>query len=354
MNPVRHLRRLHPMGAASVGVRVLMLAFLATGISAIRQEQPLSAQGMDLRQAAGVPLPAADLPVGTVSVRVVRGSFANNLSGETVVFIVNGQERTVTTDDGGRAQISGLAAGTRVKATATVTGERLESQEVTIADSGIRFMLLATDGAAAANTPATAAPGSVFLGPDSRIVIDYSNELLNVYYVVHVMNPGSTPVDLGGPLVFELPTEARSATLMDGATPQATAANARVTVLGPFAPGVTNVNVAYTLPFNGPTARIEQSWPAAARPFSVFALKTGEMDLMSPQLNGRQHTEQQGQPLVTGTTSALAPGDVLTLEVTGLPHRPTWPRNLALGAAGIICAIGLWAAFVPTSRRKAA
>ena len=330
-------------------------AIVATA-GALHQAQPVFAQGMDLRQAAGVPLPAADLPVGTVSVRVVRGSFANNLSGETVVFIVNGQERAVTTDEGGRAQISGLAAGTRVKATATVTGERLESQEVTIADSGIRFMLLASasDGAAAANAPAAAVPGSVFLGPESRIVIDYSNELLNVYYVVQVMNPASTPVDLGGPLVFELPTEARSATLMEGATPQATAANARVTVLGPFAPGRTDVNVAYTLPFDGPTARIEQSWPAPSQPFSVFALKTGEMDLVSPQLNGKQQSEQQGQPLVMGTTPALAPGDVLTLEVTGLPHRPTWPRNLALGAAGVICAIGLWAAFIPTSRRKTA
>jgi hypothetical protein len=313
----------------------------------------VSAQ-MDIRQAAGVPLPAADLPVGTVSVRVVRESFANNLSGETVVFVVNGAERSEVTDASGRAQIDGLPQGTRVRAVAMVGGERLESQEITIGGTGIRFVLVASASPGAAAPAPAAVPGSVFLGPESRIVIDYSNELLNVYYVVHVINPGTAPVDLGGPLVIDLPTEARSATLMDGATTQATVADARVTVRGPFAPGRTDVNVAFTLPFSGDTVRVEQRWPAQAQPFSVFALKTGEMDLVSAQLEGKQDGVQQGQALVMGRTPVLAAGEVFTFDVTGLPHRPTWPRNLALGAAGLISAIGLWAAFGPAPRRQAA
>jgi len=313
----------------------------------------VSAQ-MDIRQAAGVPLPAADLPVGTVSVRVVRESFANNLAGETVVFVVNGAERSVVTDASGRAQVDGLPQGTRVRAVATVGTERLESQEIAIGGTGIRFVLVASASPGATAPAPVAVPGSVFFGPESRIVIDYSNELLNVYYVVQVMNPGTAPVDLGGPLVIELPTEARSATLMDGATTQATVAAARVTVRGPFAPGRTDVNVAFTLPFSGDTARVEQRWPTQAQPFSVFALKTGEMDLVSPQLEGKQNGVQQGQALVMGRTPVLAAGDALTFDVTGLPHRPTWPRNLALGAAGLISAIGLWAAFRPAPRRLAA
>jgi hypothetical protein len=215
-------------------------------------------------------------------------------------------------------------------------------------------VLLASEAPGATPPPPAAVPGSVFLGPESRMVIDYSNELLNVYYVMHVMNPGSAPVDLGGPLVIDLPTEARSATLMEGATPQATVADARVTVRGPFSPGRTDVNVAFTLPFNGDTAHIEQRWPTQAQPFSVFALKTGEMDLVSPQLAGKQSALQQGQALVMGRTPALAPGDVFSLEITGLPHRPAWPRNIALGAAGLICVVGLWAAFGPGSRRRTA
>lgn len=325
---------------------LIVAGCLLSGVDAVAQ--------MDLRQAAGVPLPASDLPAGTVSVRVVRGSFANNLAGETVVFVVNGEERSVVTDTSGRAQIDSLPQGARLRARASVGSERLESQEITIGGTGIRFVLVASEAPGTAAPPVAAVPGTVFFGPDSRIVFDYSNELLNVYYVVHVMNPGSAPVDLGGPLVIDLPPEARSATLMEGATPQATVADARVTVRGPFPPGRTDVNVAFTLPFGGDTARVEQRWPAQAQPFSVFALKTGEMDLVSPQLQDKQSGTQQGQALVMGRTPPLAAGTALTLEVTGLPHRPTWPRNIALGAAGLISAIGLWAAFGPTQRRPTA
>ena len=45
-------------------------------------------------------------------------------------------------------------------------------------------------------------------------------------------------MDIGGPLIFDLPREARGATLMEGSSPQATANGPRITVTGPFAPGV--------------------------------------------------------------------------------------------------------------------
>lgn len=332
-----------------LGVAMLLVAGVATLAGGLAV--PVSAQ-MDLSQVAGVPLPAADLPAGSVSVRVVRGNVSNNLAGETVVFLVNGQERQVVTDASGRAQIDGLAPGTRLRAVATVGDERLESQQISIGSSGIRFMLVASDRSAGGPSAAPV-PGTVSFGPDSRIVVDYSNELLNVYYVLHVINPGSAPVDLGGPLVIELPTEARSATLMEGSTPQASASTARVTVRGPFAPGRTDVNVAFTLPFSGDTARIEQVWPADAQPMSIFALKTGDMDLVSPHIEGKQTGVQQGQQIVMGRIPARAAGQPLALDITGLPHRPTWPRNVALSLAGVICLAGFWAAFGPRSRPAA-
>ncbi len=334
--------------------RARLLVVLFTLLGCALGAATAFAQGMDLRQAAGVPLPAADLPAGTVSVRVVRGSFANNLAGETVVFTVDGQQRSVTTDAGGRAQIADLPQGARVQAAATVGTERLESQEITIGGSGIRFVLVAAGGDDASAAPAAPVPGSVVIDSGSRIVIDYSNELLNVYYVIHVVNPSAAPVDLGGPLVFELPREARSATAMQGMTPQATVSGARVTVLGPFAPGRTDVNLAYTLPFTGDTARLEQEWPAPAQPFALFALKTGDMDIVSSQLNDKQSGVQQGQQIVMGMTPALEPGQALSVDITGLPHRSTLPRNIALGLAGAISAIGLWGAFGPASRRRPA
>lgn len=341
-----HLRR-------CAGFVALVALFTLNGVL------PLHAQPMmDLRLAAGVPLPAPELPAGSVSVRVVRETFANNLPGQTVVFVVDGAERdSVTTDDTGRAQIDGLAPGSRVQARVEVDGEALETQETVVSgDGGVRFVLAAGLGAAPSAPAPTvpAVPGTVSFGANSRIVLDYANELLNVYYVIEVLNQSPSPVDLGGPLVIDLPVEAQSATMLDGATPQATAEGARVTVRGPFAPGVTPVNVAFTLPFSGDTARLEQTWPAEAAPFTVFALKTGDMDLSSPQLVGKQQTEREGQPLVAGSTQAMPAGTALRLDVTGLPHRPTWPRNLAFVLAAAIAAAGFWAAFGPGARLRTA
>ena len=41
-----------------------------------------------------------------------------------------------------------------------------------------------------------------------------------------------------GRIVFDLPREARSATVIEGSSPQATANGPRITITGPFAPGV--------------------------------------------------------------------------------------------------------------------
>jgi hypothetical protein len=338
-------------GIRLAALAAVLIAGLLTLTTSAAHAQPM----MDLRMAAGVPLPAPELPAGTVSVRVVRQTFTDNLSGQTVTFLVDGIEHSqVTTDETGRAQVDGITPGSKVRARVEVDGERLETQEAAVsADAGVRFVLAAGLDAVA-EPPMAAVPGTVSFGANSRIVLDFTNELLNVYYVIDVVNPGPAPVDIGGPLVIDLPTEARSATMLNGATPQASVDGARVTVRGPFAPGSTPVNVAFTLPFSGDTAHLEQVWPAEAAPFTIFAIKTGDMDLVSPQLVNKQQTEREGQPLVAGSTATMPPGSTLQLEVTGLPHRPTWPRNTAFALAAAIAAIGLWAAFGPGARPRTA
>ena len=104
------------------------------------------------------------MPAGTVIVRLVRGSFANNLAGVDVVFTADGQATTVKTKEDGRAQVDGLKRGARLKVSAVVDGERLESQEAIVGDSGIRLLLLASEsaGAAPASGPLAApVPGRV-------------------------------------------------------------------------------------------------------------------------------------------------------------------------------------------------
>ena len=108
----------------------------------------------DPKQMSGIPRPVTDLPAGHVSVRLIRGQLSNNIQGHPVEMHAGGKVLTVKTDENGRAEFSGVAAGTTVKAVAVVDGERLESQDFPWpGDGGIRVMLVATpkggEGAAA-------------------------------------------------------------------------------------------------------------------------------------------------------------------------------------------------------------
>src|SRR5437773_5795090 len=110
---------------------------------------PAGAQGPqmpDARQMSGVPLPVADLAPGTVTVRVVRGAMTNAIVGQLVELTGGPSTLSAKTNDAGRAEFNGLQPGTRVKASATVNGEHLESQEFVVpASGGTRLALVATD-----------------------------------------------------------------------------------------------------------------------------------------------------------------------------------------------------------------
>jgi hypothetical protein len=315
----------------------------------------------DLRRMSGVPLPASDLPAGSVSVRVVRGSFANNVTDATVTFVVDGESSDVGTDASGRAQITGLAQGARVRATAVVDGERLETQEVTVGQTGFRFILstgAAPGGPDSAGGPSPPAPagkamaGAVVLGPESRVIAQFSDDRLFIFYVLSILNSSSSPVDIGGPLTFELPEGAAGAATVEDSSPQATANGPRVVVRGPFQSGTTRVTVRFELPYSGPVARLEQTWPAPLQQLIVFALKTGELDLRSPQITGHRLVTEQGQLLVVASGPAMGAGETLTLDITGLPYHARWPRYVALSAAGVIVCAGLWAGLFSTGARS--
>ena len=73
----------------------------------------------DPKQMSGIPRPVTDLPAGHVSVRLIRGQLSNNIQGHPVEMHAGGKKSmTVKTDENGRAEFSGVAPGTTVKAVA--------------------------------------------------------------------------------------------------------------------------------------------------------------------------------------------------------------------------------------------
>ena len=312
---------------------------------------------------AGQPLPAPELPNATVSVRVVRERMGNNVTGHEVTLNVGNSPRRATTDAQGRAQFDGIAPGTLVQASTTVDGEALTSQSFSVpATGGVRVALIAGIANAAAREKAAAEaaareparPGVVEIGPESRVVIEFQDDTLTVFYLLEIVNNARTPIDTGGPLQIELPTGAAGASMMQGSSPNASVSGDLLTITGPFAPGVTTAQVGFTLPQAGESITIRQRWPAALAQLFVGVEKIGAVQMSSPQLTDtREMTTQGGAVFIMGTGGRINPGQELVINLSGIPAHSRNPRNLALAMAALIFAAGAWFAFSPAKAQAA-
>ena len=307
---------------------------------------------------AGVPLPAPELPNATVSVRVVRERMGNNLAKQEVTLTVGSTPHKATTDEQGRAQFTGITPGTIVQATATVDGEVLTSQQFSVpATGGVRVALIAGIATAAAREKAAAEaaareparPGVVEIGADSRVVVEFQDDMLTVFYLLEIVNNARTPIDTGGPLLFELPTGAAGASVMQGSSPNVVVQGDVLTITGPFPPGKTIAQMGFTLPQAGESISIRQQWPAAMAQVFVGVEKiSNDLRMSSPQLTDtREMTTEQGAVFIMGTGGRINAGQELVINLSGVPAHSRTPRNLALAAVALIFAAGGWLAFGP-------
>lgn len=308
----------------------------------------------DPSQIAGKALPGPELPDGTVSVRLVRESIGSNITGHDVTVSAGDVKRAAKTDAGGRAQIAGLPAGATAIAEAVVDGERLTSQPFEVPSTGgIRVILIAgleqararreKEEAEAAKAPP--AKGVVVFGGESRLVFEFQNDALRAFYLLDIVNTARTRVDTGGPLIIDLPRGAGGAGLMEGSFSGASVQGDRVTILGPFPPGTSSLQIGFALPYTGDALAVSQKFPAVLQQVTVIAEKVGPVQVASPQFTDRRDVKMQdGAPFILATGGALPAGSELTIALTNLPHHPTWPRNVALALAALILAAGAWMA----------
>ena len=302
----------------------------------------------------GKALPAGDLQTGTITVRVVREAIGNNVVGQQVTVTVNGETKKAVTDEQGRAEFKGLPAGSNGQAEADVKGEQLKSDPFVVPTSGgLRVILVAGIAQAAERkkkeeAEAAAAPpvkGAVVLGGNSRIIFEFPDDLMRVYYMLEIVNNARTRVDIGGPLIIDLPEGAAGASPLEGSSQQATVAGERITVTGPFASGVTNVQIAFQMPFTSSSLSLEQKWPVAIEQVTVASQKLGALSFVSPQFSSVGEVKgEDGTPFLLASGPGIAAGGTLRMQVTGLPVHSPLPRYVALGIAFAIALLGLWLA----------
>jgi hypothetical protein len=303
----------------------------------------------------GRALPAPELPNGTVTVRVVREAIGNDIAGQQVTITVGGAARTATTDAEGRAEFPGLELRAEARARAVVDGEELLSEPFSVpASGGLRVILVAgikeaaarREKEAAAAAAAPAVRGQVVIGGNSRILMEFQNDGLTIFYLLEVLNNAQSPVDIGGPLIVQLPRGAGGANTLEGSTPNATISGETLTVTGPFPPGMSPVQLAFSLRHDDAELTIEQSWPAPLEQVTVGIEKVGAVTMSSPQFASVDDRQaENGTPFLVGTGPALAAGSTLTLQLAGLPIQSPLPRYITIGLALAILGVGGWYAF---------
>ena len=307
----------------------------------------------------GRALPAPELPAGTVTVRVVREAIGNNIVGQEVRLTVAGSARTAQTDAEGRAEFPGLPSGAEVRAETTVNGEQLVSEPLTVPGSGgVRVILVAgikeaatrTQQQAAAEAAAPPVKGVVALGPNSRVAIEFQDDALQMFYILDIVNSARARVDIGGPLILDLPEGAGGATVLEGSSPSATVSGDRLTVTGPFAAGATSVQVAFRLAHSGPNLEVQQTWPVALEQLTVAAEKVGALSIASAQFStvGEIKTSD-GTPFLLASGAAMPAGSTLTIQISNLPAHSQMPRQIALALVAAILGVGAWLSFAARS-----
>lgn len=356
------------MKLTAMDLRLPALGLVTCALSVVPWDVPSAQINMpDPSLIHGKAIPAADLPIGTVTVRVVREAIGNNIVGQDVRLTAGGTARTAKTDDQGRAEFATLPPGAEARAETTVSGEPLVSEPFTVPSSGgLRVILVAglKDAAARkeqeAAAAATAPPvrGAVVFSPNTRVLMEFRDDALQVFYVLDIVNNARARVDIGGPLIVDLPTGAAGATILQGSSPAASVSGDRVTVTGPFAPGSTSVQVAFQLPYDSSDAILRQTWPAAMEQLTVALEKLGAVSMSSPQFSSvGELNAESGTPFLLASGPAMQAGATLTVDLVNLPVHSRTPRYVALGLALAIVALGAWFAFSgrtagPQSRRR--
>ncbi len=348
---VRRSRRWWAWGCRVSCVSSLVLGLVIPGASA--QEMP------DPSQIHGLAIPASELPAGTVTVRVVREALGNNIEGQQVRVTVGTETRTAVTDDLGRAEFSDLPRGAEVRAETTVDGEALVSRPFQVpATGGLRIILVAGLAEAAARRArdreeAAVAPpvqGMVVLGGSSRVLLQFEEEALQVYYDLEIVNNARSRVDIGGPLVIDLPRAASNTTILGGSSPSASASGNRITITGPFAAGSTPVQIAYRLRYDSREFTFDQTWPAGLQQVTVGVQRLGDLIVSSPQFSTTNEVRgNDGTTWVLSSGPALPPGATLSLTLSNVPVHSRTPRFVALALAVAIGGLGTWLAVTARS-----
>lgn len=305
----------------------------------------------DPSQMSGLPLPDADLPDGTISVRVIRGQLTNNVSNQPVDLYQGDLVTTAITGADGRATFLALNSGAEVYVTTTLDGQNIQSRVFRAPGlGGVRLMLVGTDDSVMTVSPSE--KGFVAFGGESWIQVELGEETVEVYYLLQILNMAQVSVEPEEPIVFDLPIGAQSASVLSSSSSRTIVKGTRVELPGPFQPGATPLSVAYVLPYNSESLVVSQEFPVNLEALVMMIEKWGTMDIASEQITrrGDLSIEESGSdPYILASGPLIPAGEILEFTLEGLPHLDRRPTFIALILSFTVIAFGSWLAFTSSS-----
>jgi hypothetical protein len=320
--------------------------------------QPAS-EAADVQDMAVRPLMVGDLPVGTVTVRVGRGSLSNAAVGIDVVVTVTApggkaSERSEKTKADGRATFSGLPVGATFQAQTVVDDEQLQTASFTIpADGGARLMLVskAKEGAAEGapanphagphghdGTPieapdnageSTGDPSVVRVSGSSKLLIDLREDGLAVMENLVFENTSDRifRADQGG-IAIPLPAEANGVESIEGSSPLELDQGSTIFLREAIPPsGSPRAPAQARFGFIFPTVGESSITFRQPMPFGIESpvVMTPEHDHLKLSAPGLQalapQTDDRGVPIQIFQLASVPRNGVLSITVSGLPAR---------------------------------
>ena len=163
----------------------------------------------------GRAIPAPELADGVVTVRVVREAIGNNVPGQQVQVIIGGTKRIGHDRRAGPRRVQqpasrrrGARRGDRGRRGARVAAVQGAEHRRAARDSGRGHR----QGRGTRRSrkrprlpPARRSRASSCSAANTRVLMQFRDDALEVYYVLEILNTARARVDIGGPLTLDFP-----------------------------------------------------------------------------------------------------------------------------------------------------
>jgi hypothetical protein len=352
-------------------------------LAGVAVAQPAAETG-DVQEMAARPLMVGDLPVGTVTVRVGRGSLSHAAVGVEVVAKVTlpggkASERTEKTKADGRATFSSLAVGAEFQAQTVVDGQRLQTASFTIpAEGGARLMLVSQqsqdeDEGEAAPAPAnphagahglggttteiagdagagTSDPSVLRVSSSSKMLIDLREDALAVMENLVLENTSDRifRAEHGG-IAIPLPAGASNVEALEGGFPLELEQGSTMFLRGAIpsssshTPPVQARFGFYVSTAGESSTTLRQPMPLGLETPVVMVPENDHLKLSAPGLQAMApQADERGARIQIFLLASVPRNGVLSITVSGLPTRSRLGQTVATGlVAALLFAVVL-------------